>query len=354
MCNYLGNAQFVSMMEPSCIYQVNAKKIVDSTQMRVDVPSCTPPPFPVENASIIPPNGLGKMSPSSFIGTYVVIGAGKTGMDAILWLLNNEVEQSRIKWIMPNDAWLLNRDFFIDDMVRVLYSWVLDLNAAKDVDEVFELFAKNGHHIRLDKDVPPVNYRCATVSPGELKQLRTLKNIIRKGRVSKIKGNEIIMKHGSMIIDSKDILYVNCTSAGIKKMDPIPVFQNNEIVLQPLRYCQPVFSAAMIAFIEARIKGTERKNSFCQVVPYPKKNNDGILCVYLTLKNELKWMDNQACSSFLSNSRLNWILPTRMTWGGYMWLIMNFRTVRSKFEKFVSKVEKGGFIELPHYLKSKL
>jgi hypothetical protein len=40
---------------------------------------------------------------------YTVVGSGKTGMDAILWLLENGVPPSSIRWVMPRDAWLLNR-----------------------------------------------------------------------------------------------------------------------------------------------------------------------------------------------------------------------------------------------------
>ena len=38
------------------------------------------------------------------------IGAGKTGIDAVLFLLNQNVDEDKILWIMPNDAWLVNRD----------------------------------------------------------------------------------------------------------------------------------------------------------------------------------------------------------------------------------------------------
>jgi hypothetical protein len=39
----------------------------------------------------------------------VVIGAGKTGMDAALFLLERGVDQERITWIVSNDAWFFNR-----------------------------------------------------------------------------------------------------------------------------------------------------------------------------------------------------------------------------------------------------
>ncbi len=40
---------------------------------------------------------------------YTVVGSGQTGMDAILWLLENGVAAACIRWVMPRDAWLLNR-----------------------------------------------------------------------------------------------------------------------------------------------------------------------------------------------------------------------------------------------------
>ena len=43
---------------------------------------------------------------------YTVVGAGKTGMDACIWLLQNGVTPARIRWIMPRDAWMLDRASF--------------------------------------------------------------------------------------------------------------------------------------------------------------------------------------------------------------------------------------------------
>ena len=41
-------------------------------------------------------------------------GAGKTGIDAVLFLLNQNVDPNKISWVMPNDPWLVNRDKFED------------------------------------------------------------------------------------------------------------------------------------------------------------------------------------------------------------------------------------------------
>jgi len=40
---------------------------------------------------------------------YVVIGAGKTGMDAALHLLDSGVDSDNITWIISQDCWYSNR-----------------------------------------------------------------------------------------------------------------------------------------------------------------------------------------------------------------------------------------------------
>ena len=54
---------------------------------------------------------------------FTIIGGGKTGIDAILWLLENNVPPQSIRWIKSRDAWLTNRkhtqpflEFFEDTM----------------------------------------------------------------------------------------------------------------------------------------------------------------------------------------------------------------------------------------------
>ena len=46
------------------------------------------------------------------------IGAGKTGIDAVLFLLNQNVDEDKILWIMPNDAWYMNRDQIHSDVME--------------------------------------------------------------------------------------------------------------------------------------------------------------------------------------------------------------------------------------------
>ena len=107
-----GRSTFAPILAPESVTTVQAGTVVDATYMNVEVPSIRPPVFPVApGVQLKPLNALFQLQrevtqPSRF----AVIGAGKTGMDAVLFLLNHGVEQSRIVWIMPNDSWLLDRD----------------------------------------------------------------------------------------------------------------------------------------------------------------------------------------------------------------------------------------------------
>ena len=67
------------------------KKVVDGTHSRMQVPATTPPRYAVAPASrCVPVNELARLARPQ--AGYVVVGAGKTGMDACLWLLEQGVE----------------------------------------------------------------------------------------------------------------------------------------------------------------------------------------------------------------------------------------------------------------------
>ena len=46
---------------------------------------------------------------------YLIVGGGKTGIDAVLYLLDHGVGHDKISWIVPNDSWFLNREGFVFD-----------------------------------------------------------------------------------------------------------------------------------------------------------------------------------------------------------------------------------------------
>ena len=79
------------------------RRVVDARYQETAIPSTHQRSFAVEEgARVIPPNGLVALAAPA--DRYVLLGAGKTAMDAAGWLLRNGVPPERITWIRPPDG----------------------------------------------------------------------------------------------------------------------------------------------------------------------------------------------------------------------------------------------------------
>src|SRR6185312_1587895 len=88
--------------------RIEAGRFVDATHSRMQIPSRTPPSYAIgKGVSCVPPNDLPRVAADH--DRFVVIGAGKTGMDACIWLLGNGADPDRVTWIVSRDSWVLNR-----------------------------------------------------------------------------------------------------------------------------------------------------------------------------------------------------------------------------------------------------
>ena len=143
MCEYTGDGEFVSMVSNKQ-FKVDVKaKIVDGTYFKTSVPSTHTPSFEVSSdVDFIPLNQLPEQtSPKD---AYVVVGGGKTGIDACLWMLENQIDPDKIHWIMPRDAWWIDRkntqpgqEFFFDSMGNQA-NQMEALGGAESVTDVFD------------------------------------------------------------------------------------------------------------------------------------------------------------------------------------------------------------------------
>jgi hypothetical protein len=127
MCEYVGENRFKSLVDEEIVYEVEVrKKTVDGTYMDVQVPYITKPKFQVHSeVKLVPVNGIADVR--SPFEKYVVLGAGKTGIDAVLFLMNQNVDPDKIIWIMPNDAWYVNRDTL---KPHLMYKTTMDILTA--------------------------------------------------------------------------------------------------------------------------------------------------------------------------------------------------------------------------------
>jgi hypothetical protein len=72
-----------------------------------------------------------------------------------------------------------------------------------------------------------------------------------------------------------------------------------------VRWCQPVFSAALIAYVESHVSDLAEKNALCTPVPSPDKLTDWLQMWAVTIANTARWRANPGLHAWLSQCRLN-------------------------------------------------
>ncbi|MEL6507249.1 MAG: NAD(P)/FAD-dependent oxidoreductase [Pseudomonadota bacterium] len=307
-CTYAGDGRFTSHVTGKTT-KVHAGKHVDATFLKTSVPANHTPSYSIDPAVMFMPlNGLPsiKKAPAG----YVIIGAGKTGIDACLWLLQNGVEPDAIQWIMPRDAWLLDRrnaqpteEFFFDTLGAQAGQMEAIANATS-IEDMFDRLEACGYFLRVDPAVRPSMFHGATISLDELTELQRIKNIVRMGRVRSITPNEIILDEGT-IPTTPDHCHVDCSARAITNESIVPVFQGDLITPQMVRSYQPVFSAAFIAHVEAHYDDEDEKNRLCGVVPLPNHDTDYLKFTAAFMMNQYHWGQDKDLRAWLKDNRLD-------------------------------------------------
>jgi hypothetical protein len=341
---YLGEGAFRSVITNKAFRVGERTKIVDATFMKVKVPAMSPPAYNVsEGVNLITPNDLPKILRP--YGGYTVVGAGKTGIDAGLWLIANGVAPRQISWIMPRDSWFLERGSiqpgapFAQMVASSMQNQAEATMKATSPDDLFRRLEACGELLRLDDQVWPSMYRCATISKAELEEIKKVSTVIRQGRVLRISKDKVTLENGTYT-PMPDSLYIDCTADALAKLDPVPVFQGRHIALQAVRYCQQVFSAAFIAHVESTYSDDKFKNEFCRVVPHPSTPADYIVGRLEAFLNSTRWNAEPKTALWLKSARLdisNVLLAS--TAKGFTDLTQFTATVKANLDVLGSKLE---------------
>lgn len=308
MCDYLGDRRFRSRLTGQVTDVRVRRRVVDATYMATHVPATDPPPFEVvDGARCVPVGGLTSVETPP--AGYVIVGGGKTALDAACWLLDEGTSPDDITWIRPRDCWMLNRAFFQpgDGVVRTFEGIVLLVEAVADCDSTEEVYARleDGQVVlRTDPAVQPTMMKGATVSLGELDQLRRIENVIRLGHVQRIGLDEIVLERGS-ITTSPDHLHIHCASPGLSDNPPTPIFTDDTITLQIITRASPTMNAGLIGFVETTGRTTAEKNRLCRPNPNPHTPFDWLRVVLVGMKTEMEWRDADDLRAWLDASRLN-------------------------------------------------
>ncbi len=307
MSEYLGDGRFRTLAGADHTVRVRCR-VVDATYMRVTVPAMRRAPYEVaDGIDCVPPNDLPRRGAHQ---RYVVVGAGKTGIDTCLWLLGHGVGPDRLTWIMPRDSWLLDREtmqpgsLFADKLKASFTAQLRAINDAASAQDLLARLEDAGVLLRIDPAIRPAMYRCATVTRLELEQLRRITDVVRMGHLLAIEADRMVLDGGTLAV-SGDELYIDCTADGAEKRPATPIFDAGRITLQSVRGCQQIFSAALIAHVEAAYRDDAVKNRLCVPLPHPDTDLDWLRLAQADYTNQLRWFDDPELMSWLSAARLD-------------------------------------------------
>ncbi len=310
LCEYSADGAITSTLSGER-HDVDYDTFVDATKLTTSVPLTHTRRFEVaDGVRCVPPNDLPRLAPNH--ARVTVLGAGKTGIDSITWLLGNGFPPGAITWVMPRDSWLINRaniqpgfEFF-EFTVGGLAKQYEIIAGADSVDAICTEFEEAGIWLRMSKDVWPTMFHAATVAEAEVDAMRRIDDVVRLGRVERIDADRLVLAGGDLAAQP-DTLYVDCTASAVAQNvgDQTPVFGSNTIALQMIRPYQPCFSSALIAHIMVAIDAAEQRNQLAQPTPMTDTVDDWLRVQAAGMTNQFYWSQTPAIADWMASCRLN-------------------------------------------------
>jgi hypothetical protein len=275
------------------------KRVVDASYMNITVPAMGRFGYGVDDgAAFVPVNKLVDLGGSP--DRFTVVGAGKTGIDACLWLLERGVDPGKITWIVPRDAWLINRD--LGEEVSDITPLLAVLKECRSADEVIGALEQMTFVMRCNPDLAPGAFRCATVNTQELAQLRRIEHVVRLGRVRRI-GTTSVLLDGGTIESPPGTVHIDCTADGLTQQPLKPVFDGGAITLQPVLSCLLPVSGAIAAKAECLDTDDEARNRLCKPVLNPSTSRDLVPFFANRMDRLLEWYREPELFEWFAGSR---------------------------------------------------
>ncbi len=312
MSDHRGEGRVVSLMSGEEVEVRVRRKVVDATYASPVIPANHTPRFAVaEGVRVVPPGALPRLwlapeRPQRF----VVLGAGKTAMDAVGWLLTMGTRPEAIRWVKPRESWLINRATtqpgteFFDAVFGGQLAQMRAFAEGTSPEDIFARLEAAGVMLRIDAAVTPTMFHYATIAEGEVAELRRVTDVVRKGRVTAITPDAIELEEGTEPAHP-NTLYVDCTASAVEPREAQPIFQGDRIVPQLVRVPQPCFSAALIAFVEAHYPDDAAKSALCRTVPFPQDLRGYLTTNIVNLMNQGAWLSDEKLGAWIRRSRLD-------------------------------------------------
>ena len=240
------------------------RRVVDATYLAPAIPATTPPPFEVaDGVPVVPVNDLARLAEPP--RGYVIVGAGKTATDAIIWLLANGVDPDRIMWVRPRDPWMLDRAVVQPDPLVALGLAGATMEAAASATSLDDLFLRledAGVVLRVDRTVQPTMAKTPTLGRWERDRLRTIERVVRLGHIRRVTAAELVLDGGTVPLAS-GALVVHCAASGLRYPPMVPIWGPDRIRLQTVRVGFPCFAAALAGYVEATRDDDGERNRLC-------------------------------------------------------------------------------------------
>lgn len=299
-----------SLLNPKLKYDVKVnKKLVYANYLEThaNIPSRKKPDYHVdEGIELVPINGLSRVR--SPYDRYVIVGAGKTGVDGVLFLLKNKVDPDCITFIMPSERYLVNRDLMeVEALPTCIFNDMGKILQSENLEQLVDAWEKSGMLFRIH----PVEakFMAAVISSEDMKNIKGVKNIVRQGRVQGIFKDRIVFQNGheEMVGGGKEkVLYVDASSCAEQRTKPKKVFEGRIITLQFTRLYQATFSGSILGAYESKYPDDdELKNNAIITVPNPQTMEDFIHHMKANAINDMNYMQHLG-PEWVRNNRLNW------------------------------------------------
>lgn len=307
-CDHVGDGRVVSRLGPRAWTVHVRRKLVDTAYLEGTIPATSAPPFEVaEGVRCVAAGDVARLGEPP--ERFVIIGAGKTALDTVVWLLGQGVPAAAIAWIKPREAWWANRRFYqphalLPDLYRGIALQIEAMAQAASIRDLFARLEEEGVFLRVDPDVEPAMFRGALISEAELALLRRIDNVVRLGHVRRIDRDEIVLDEGR-VPTTPSTVHVHCAARGLALRPLRPIFEPARVTVQPIVWGFVSYQFAMLGVVEATVVSDEEKNRLCPPIAYWNENAD-YLCAFLaTLTHEPVRMAHPALAAWARGTRLN-------------------------------------------------
>jgi hypothetical protein len=303
-----GRAQLVSRLTGRAREVVVRRKVVDARYLESSIPATSTPGFVVDDGvRCVPVNDLVRLGDAP--GGYVVMGAGKTGMDACSWLLEQGVDPGHITWIRPRDGWFLDRAAFqprekVGSFMKAYAATVEASAAATSPADLIERLDASGSLTRLDPAIEPTMFRAAILSEAEREQLRSIDHIVRAGHVRRLQTDRIVLADAE-VPATTGAVYVDCTADGLPTPPLRPMFEADRVTIQQMREGSPTFNAALIGYLCATRDDLDELNALAPPAAYPDSTTDWIRARHVGMVAQRRWDNAPDVAAWTEGCRLN-------------------------------------------------